>query len=96
MNALQEPAIRSESTRRRGRLMATAAIMGGLAFLTLWLMAFSALTSLLAASACCAVLIAASALSDPFEMVLDAVCSAILGVLSVVATIVAALFDVFD
>lgn len=96
MSASQEPAARPEPPRVHGRLVTVAAIISGLAFLALWLMAFSAITSLLAALACCALLIAASALSDPFEMVLEAISSIILGVLGIVVAIVVSLFSIFD
>jgi hypothetical protein len=71
-------------------------ILGGLGFLLLWFMAFSAVTSLLIASGCCTILIVASAVWDPFEMVLDTIATIVLAVLGAIGAVFAAIFSIFD
>jgi hypothetical protein len=61
----------------------------------MWLMAFSVLTSLLTAAGCCVVVVAASAVSDPVEMVLDAIAALVFGVLGAIAAFFAAIFSLF-
>jgi hypothetical protein len=69
--------------------------MSGVVFLMMWLMAFSVFTSLLTATGCCVVVIAASAASDPVEMVLDAIAALVFGVLGVIAAFFGAVFSLF-
>jgi hypothetical protein len=64
-------------------------------FLVLWVMAFSALVSLLIASGCCVVLVAASAVSDPIETVLDAIAAIVFGVFAAIAAVFAGIFALF-
>jgi hypothetical protein len=78
------------------RRIAVAVILSGLVFVVLWIMVFSMVTSLLIGAGCCVVIVAASSLSDLFEMLLDAVASVIFGVLAVIAAIFGAIFSLFD
>jgi hypothetical protein len=93
MNAPQEPAARPAPTRRLARRVAATAIMSGLIFLLLWLVAFSAFTSLLIASGCCVVVVAASATFDPVLTVLDAIATVLFEVLGAIADFFAGLFN---
>jgi hypothetical protein len=89
---------RSLGLRRRpglARRIAATVIMSGVVFLMMWLMAFSVLTSLLTAAGCCVVVVAASAVSDPVEMVLDAIAALVFGVLGAIAAFFAAIFSLF-
>ena len=72
-----------------------AVMLGGLVFAVLWIMVFSMFTSLLVGASCCVVIVAASSVSGLFEMLLDAVATAIFGVLAVIAAIVGAIFGLF-
>jgi hypothetical protein len=90
-----EPAVRTASNSSPARRIAVAVILSGLVFVVLWIMMFSMVTSLLIGSGCCAVIVAASSVSDLFEMLLDAVASVIFGVLAVIAAIFGAIFSVF-
>jgi hypothetical protein len=95
MNAPVDPTARSASTSRVVRRIAVTAIACGLAFLVLWLTAFSLVSSLLIASGCCAVVIVGSATSDLVEAVLDAVATVAFAVLAAIAAVVAAIFSLF-
>jgi hypothetical protein len=95
MNAPHEPVTRPASASRLARRVAATVIMSGLVFLLLWLMAFSVFTSVLIASGCCVVVVAASAASDPVEMVLDAVAAVVLDVLGAIAAVFGAIFSLF-
>ena len=70
-------------------------ILSGLVFAVLWVMAFSMITSLLIGAGCCVVIVAASSLSDLVDMLLDAIASAIFGVLAVIAAIFAGILGLF-
>ena len=85
------PASNSSPARRN----AMAVMLGGLVFSVLWIMVFSMVTSLLVGAGCCAVIVAASSVSGLFEMLLDAVATAVFGVLAVIAAIVGAIFGLF-
>jgi hypothetical protein len=89
MNAPNEPA------RGPARRIAATVVLSGLVFLLLWLTAFSVLTSVLVASGFCVVVVAASAASDPVEIVLDAIAAIVFGVLGAIAAIVGAIFSLF-
>jgi hypothetical protein len=67
------------------RRIAATVIKGVVVFLLMWLMAFSIFTSLLTAAGCCVAVVAASAASDPVEMVLDAIAALVFGVLGAIA-----------
>ena len=95
MNAPVEPTTRSVSASRVIRRIAVSAIVSGLVFLVLWLMAFNLVTSLLIGSSCCAVIIVASTTSDLVETVLDAIAAVAFGVLAAIAAVVAAIFSLF-
>jgi hypothetical protein len=91
----QEPAVRPAPNSNATRRIAVAVILGGLVFATLWIMVFSMVTSLLIATGCCVVIVAASSVSDLFEMLLDAISAVIFGVLAVIAAIFGAIFGLF-
>ena len=90
-----ESAARPASNSSPARRIAVAVILSGLVFAGLWIMVFSMVTSLLIGAGCCVVIVAASSVSDLFEMLLDAVATAIFGVLAVIAAIFGAIFTVF-
>ena len=90
-----EPAARPASNSSPARRIAVAVILSGLVFAGLWIMVFSMVTSLLIGAGCCVVIVAASSVSDLFEMLLDAVAAVIFGVLAVIAAIFGAIFGVF-
>ena len=94
MNA-PEPAVRTAPNRSPVRRIAVAVILSGLVFAVLWIMVFSMVTSLLIGAGCCVVIVAASSVSDLFEMLLDAVAAVIFGVLAVIAAIFGAIFGLF-
>jgi hypothetical protein len=91
-----EPTVRTVPNSSPARRIAVAVILSGLVFVVLGIMVFSMVTSLLIGSGCCVVIVAASSLSDLFEMLLDAVASVIFGVLAVIAAIFGAIFSLFD
>jgi hypothetical protein len=93
MNAPHEPAVRPAPARRLARRVAATVIMSGLIFLLLWLVAFSAFTSLVIASGCCVVVVAASATFEPVVMVLDAIATVVFEVLGAIADFFAGLFS---
>jgi hypothetical protein len=66
-----------------------------LIFAVLAMMTFSLITSLLVATACCVVIVAASSVWDLAEVLLDAVATVILGILAVIGAIFAAIFGLF-
>jgi hypothetical protein len=96
MNAPHEPVTRPARASGPVRRIAATVIMGGLVFFLLWLMAFSVFTSLLIAAGFGVVVVVASAASDPFEMVLDAIAAVVLGVLGAIAAVFGAIFSIFD
>ena len=85
-----QPAYNNSPARR-----AVAVTLGGLVFAALWIMVVSMVTSLLIGAGCCVVIVAASSASDLFEMLLDAVATAMSGVLAAIAAIVGAIFGLF-
>lgn len=95
MNAPHEPVTRPASASGPVRRIAAAAVMTGLVFLLLWLMAVSVFTSLLIAAGFGVVVVAASAASDPVVMVLDAIAAVVFGVLAVIAAFFGAIFSLF-
>jgi hypothetical protein len=88
-----EPAVRTVPNSSPARRIAVAVILSGLVFAVLWIMVFSMVTSLLIGSGCCVVIVAASSLSDLFEMLLEAVASVIFGVLAVIEANFGAIFS---
>jgi hypothetical protein len=94
MNA-PEPAVRTAPNSSPVRRIAVAVILSGLLFAVLWIMVFGMVTSLLVGAGCCVVIVAASSVSDVVEMLLDAVSTAIFGVVAVIAAICGAVFSVF-
>jgi hypothetical protein len=97
MNAPNEPVAPPTRTRGVVRRIAGALTICALVLLLLsWLTAFSFVTSLLVASGCCVVVVAASAGSDLIGMVLDAIAGAVLLVLGAIAAAFAAIFSMFD
>ena len=94
MNA-PEPAARTTPNSSPVRRIAVAVVLSGLVFVGLWIMVFSMVTSLLIGAGCCVVIVAATSLSGLVEMLLDAVATAILGVVAVIAAILGAIFSVF-
>ena len=92
---LPEPAVRPASNSSPARRIAVAVILSGLVFAVLWITVFSMVTSLLIGAGCCVVIVAASSLSDLFDVLLDAVATVIFGVLAVIAAIFGAIFSLF-
>jgi hypothetical protein len=90
-----EPAVRPAPSSSPARRIAAAVMLGGLVFAVLWIMVFSMVTSLLIGAGCCVVIVAATSVSDVFEMLLDAIATVIFGVLAVIAAIFAAIFGLF-
>jgi hypothetical protein len=90
-----EPAVRPASNSSPARRIAVAVILGGLVFAVLWITVFSMVTSLLIATGCCVVIVAATSVSDLFEMVLDAISTVVFGVLAIIAAIFGAIFGLF-
>lgn len=95
MNAPDQPATRPAPARGAVRRIAAAAIVSALVFVSLWLLAFSIITSALISAGCCAVVVVASAVWDPIEAVLDAIAAIIFGVLAAIAAFFAAIFSLF-
>ena len=96
MNATQEPAAPPARTRRWGRRAAAMLAVGTVLFIALWVMAFSALTSLIVASSICVVVVGLSTAFDPVEAVLEAIVTVVLAVLGAIAAVFAAIFSIFD
>jgi hypothetical protein len=92
MSAPNEPEARPASARGRVRRIAAVVVLSGLVCVLLWFVAFSFFTSLMIATGCCVVVVAASVASDPFDMVLDAITAIVFGVLAAIAAIFAAIF----
>lgn len=90
-----EPAARPASNSSPGRRIAVAVVLGCLVFAALWITMFSMVVSMLIGTTCCAVIVAASSLSDAVEMLLDAVASVIFGIVAVIAAIFGAIFSIF-
>ena len=90
-----EPAVRPAPNSSPARRIAAAVILSGLVFDVLWIMMFGMLTSLLIGAGCCVVIVAASSLSDLFDMLLDALATVIFGVLAVIAAIFGAILGLF-
>ena len=86
-----EPSARTASNANSARRLAVAVGLSGLLFVVLWITVFSMVTSLLIGAGCCVVIVAASSVSDLFEMALDAVATVIFGVLAVIAAILGAI-----
>ena len=95
MNTPQERIRRYARTTSPIRRIAATLIVGAILFVVLWLMAFSLVMSLLVASGCCIVLVAAGTASDLVEIVLDAIAAVVFGVLAVIAAVFAAIFAIF-
>jgi hypothetical protein len=95
MNAPAESTTRPQPTASLARRIAVSVILGLFVFLAVWLTALSFVVSLLIGSACCAVVIAASTVSDLVEAVLDAIAAVIFGILAAIAAVVAAIFSLF-
>jgi hypothetical protein len=96
MNAPHESAAQPAQPRGAGRRIAAMLVLGMIVFCVLWFVAFTAVTSLLIASAVCVVVIAAGAASDPIGVVIDAIATVVLAVLGVIAAIFAAILSIFD
>jgi hypothetical protein len=62
----------------------------------LWLMALTALTSLLISAGFCVVLVAASTISDLVETMLNLIVAIVFGVLAAIAAVFAAIFSLFS
>jgi hypothetical protein len=95
MSTPDQPVAQPAKARGPGRRIAAAVMVCTVIFLTLWLTLFSLMTSLVVASACCVVVVAASVAWDPFEMVLDIIAAIVFGVLAVIAAIFGAIFSLF-
>jgi hypothetical protein len=95
MNAPAEPTSRSRSTRGVVRRITVAVILSGLVFLSLWVMAFNLITSLLIGLGFCAVVLLTSVVSDLIGAVLDLIATIVFGVLAAIAAVVSAIFGLF-
>ena len=95
MNAPDQTTARPASTRSLVRRIAASVIMSAIVFLVLWVMAFSLLTSVLISSGFGVVLIAACAVSDLVEMVLDAIATVIFAIFAAIAALIAAVLSLF-
>ena len=95
MSEPTQTAARPASTTSPGRRIAACVIVSAIAFLVLWLMALSVVTSLLISSGVGVVLVAASSVSDLIEMVLDAIATVIFAIFAAIAAFFAAVFSLF-
>lgn len=95
MNTPAEPTARPESKSGLARRIAVSAILGGLVFLVMWIMAFSVVTSLLIGAGFGVVIIAASETLELIATVLDVVASVIFAVLAGIAAVVGAILSFF-
>lgn len=95
MNAPDRPVTQRAPASSLSRRIIAMTIAGGLVFLILWLMALSALMSLVIAAGVCIALLSASAVSDPVETVLEFLVAIVFGVLAAVAAVFAAIFGIF-
>jgi hypothetical protein len=96
MNASDQPTARRPTASSLTRRIVATLVIGGMLFLVLWLMALTALTSLLISAGICVVLVAASAVSDPVETLLDVIVAIVFGVLTAIAAFFAAVFSLFS
>jgi hypothetical protein len=85
------PASRSTVARRLAGVMVLSAIL----FLVLWTVVFTAVTSAIVAGGVGGILVVGSAASDVFEMVVDAICNLVLGILAAIGAFFAGLFALF-
>ncbi len=95
MNTPAEPTARPRSKSGLVRRIAVSAILSGLVFLALWIMAFSFVTSLLIGAGFGVVIIVASETLELIATVLDVVASVIFAVLAAVAAVVGAILGLF-
>ena len=84
-------AFRGTLTRRVAGVVMLSAIL----FLVLWAVAFTAVTSAIVAGSVGGILVVGSASSDVFEMMVDAICSLVLGILAAIGAFFAGLFSIF-
>jgi membrane-associated phospholipid phosphatase len=93
MNAPDQPVMRRTPGSSLSRRLIATIIVGGLLFLVLWLMALTALTSLLISAGFCVVVVAASTVSDLVETMLNIIVAIVFGVLAAIAAFFAAIFS---
>jgi hypothetical protein len=93
MSTPDQPVTRHSPAHSLGRRIVATLIIGGMLFLVLWLMALTALTSLLISAGFCVVVVAASAVSDLVETMLNIVVAIVFGVLAAIAAFFAAIFS---
>ena len=96
MNASDQPTTRHASASSLSRRIVATLVVGGMLFLVLWLMALTALTSLLISAGFCVVLVAASTISDLVETMLNLIVAIVFGVLAAIAAVFAAIFSLFS
>lgn len=96
MNAPDQPVMRRAPGSSLSRRIVATLIVGGMLFLVLWLMALTALTSLLISAGFCVVLVAASTISDLVETLLNIIVAIVFGVLAAIAAFFAAIFSLFS
>ena len=96
MNAPDRPVTRRAPASSLSRRIVATMITGGLVFLLLWLMALSALMSLVIAAGVCITVLAASTVSDPVETVLEFLVAIVFGILAAIAAVFAAIFGLFS
>lgn len=90
-----ETVARPVSNRSAARRIAATVTLGCLVFAALWVMVFDMVASMLIGTACCAVIVAAGSASDVIDMLLDAVASALLGIVTIIAAILGAIVSIF-
>lgn len=96
MNAPDQPTTRHASASSLSRRIVATLVVGGMLFLVLWLMALTALTSLLISAGFCVVLVAASTISDLVETMLNLIVAIVFGVLAAIAAVFAAILSLFS
>ncbi len=96
MNAPDQPVTRHAPASSLGRRIIATMIVGGLLFLVLWLMALTALTSLLISAGFCVAVVSASTVSDLVETMLSIIVAIVFGVLAAIAAFFAAIFSLFS
>ena len=95
LNTPAEPTAQPRSKSGLVRRIAISAILSGLVFLVLWIMAFSFVTSVLIGTGFGVVIVVASATSELVETALDAIASIVLAVLAAIAAVIGAVFGLF-
>ena len=88
----EKPTKQSAPRSNLARLMAITVVLSVIFSLALWLMALTAMTSLLAGTGAGAIILAASGTSDVLEAILETIGGFLLGLLAAIGAILGALF----